>query len=237
MVMSTKAGRSRCSAHANRMTGARKWFPPLVLRNPIHLMNPAIDLLLTRRSVPPRLLAAPAPTLAEIRTLLTIATRAPDHGRVVPWRLIVIGPEGGARLGEMIADAFHADHPDATAETLQMERGLLLRAPLVIAVVSSTREHPKAPEWEQILSAGAATMSLVIAANAMGYAANWHTEWYAYDRRILRALGLADHERVAGFVHIGTPVERPGDRPRPVLADVVTEYDADGIRAFDFGAA
>lgn len=196
-------------------------------------MNPAIDLLLSRRSVPPRLLAAPAPTAEEIRTLLTIASRVPDHGRVVPWRFVVIGAGGGARLGEMIAEAFLADHPDATTEILQMERGRLLRAPLVIAVVSHTREHPKAPEWEQILSAGAAAMSIVIAANAMGYGANWHTEWYAYDRRIMSALGVTEDERIAGFIHIGTPLERPGDRPRPVLADVVQEYGADGIREFD----
>ena len=200
-------------------------------KHPAQIMNPTIDLLLTRRSVSPRLLAAPAPTPAEIRTLITIASRVPDHGRVVPWRFVVIGPDGGARLGDMIAEAFHADHPDAPPELLEIERGLLLRAPLVIAVVSSTREHPKAPEWEQILSAGAAAMSLVIAANAMGYGANWHTEWYAYDRRITRELGVADHERVAGFVHIGTPIERPGDRPRPALSDVAMEYGANGIGA------
>jgi nitroreductase len=194
-------------------------------------MNSTIDLLLTRRSVSPRLLAAPAPTPSEIRTLITIASRVPDHGRVVPWRFVVIGSDGGGRLGDMIADAFRADHPDAPPELLEVERGLLLRAPLVIAVVSSTREHPKAPEWEQILSAGAAAMSLVIAANAMGYGANWHTEWYAYDRRITHELGVADHERVAGFVHIGTPIERPGDRPRPALNDVAVEYGANGIGA------
>lgn len=78
-------------------------------------------------------------------------------------------------------------------------------------------------------------MSIVIAANAMGYGANWHTEWYAYDRRIMSALGVTEDERIAGFIHIGTPLERPGDRPRPVLADVVQEYGADGIRAFDPG--
>ncbi len=194
-------------------------------------MNSTIDLLLTRRSVPPRLLATPAPTPAEIRTLITIAGRVPDHGRVVPWRFVVIGPEGGARMGDLIADTFRADHPDATPEALAIERGRLVRAPLVIAVISSTREHPKAPEWEQVLSAGAAAMSLVIAANAMGYGANWHTEWYAYDRRIMRELGVRDDERIAGFVHIGTATERPGDRPRPVLDDVVVEYGANGIGA------
>jgi len=155
----------------------------------------------------------------------------PDHARVVPWRFVVIGPAGGARLGDLIADTFRTDHPDATPELLEIERGLLVRAPLVIAVISSTREHPKAPEWEQILSAGAATMSLVIAANAMGYGANWHTEWYAYDRRIMHELGVRDDERIAGFVHIGTATERPGDRPRPLLDDVAVEYGADGISA------
>jgi len=194
-------------------------------------MNSTIDLLLTRRSVPLRLLATPAPTPAEIRTLLTIASRVPDHARVVPWRFVVIGPAGGARLGDLIADTFRTDHPDATPELLEIERGLLVRAPLVIAVISSTREHPKAPEWEQILSTGAATMSLVIAANAMGYGANWHTEWYAYDRRIMHELGVRDDERIAGFVHIGTATERPGDRPRPLLDDVAVEYGADGISA------
>lgn len=194
-------------------------------------MNPAIDLLLSRRSVPPRLLAAPAPTPAQIRVLLTIASRVPDHGKVVPWRFIVIGPDGGARLGALIEETFKIDHPDATTEALEFERNRLVRAPLVIAIVSSTREHPKAPEWEQILSAGAAAMNLVNAANAMGYGANWHTEWYAYDRRITRELGVRDDERVAGFVHIGSVTERPGDRARPSLDEVVVEYGADGLGA------
>lgn len=196
-------------------------------------MNPTIELLLTRRSVAPRLLAAPAPTPDEIETLLTIASRVPDHGRAVPWRFIVIAPDGGARLGDLIAAAFVADHPDAPAATIDAERGRLLRAPLVIAIVSSPHENPKAPELEQILSAGAAGMSLLIAANAMGYAANWHTEWYAYDRRFLGELGLTDQERIAGFVHIGTAIERPQDRPRPALDDIVVRYGADGVAPFD----
>lgn len=196
-------------------------------------MNPTIELLLSRRSVAPRLLSAPAPSPDEVRTLLTIAARVPDHGRAVPWRFIVIDPDGGARLGELIASAFMTDHPDALPATIETERGRLLRAPLVIAIVSSPHDNPKAPELEQILSAGAAGMSLLIAANAMGYGANWHTEWYAYDRRILSELGLKDDERIAGFVHIGTPIERPGDRARPVLGEIVTAYGAGGITQFD----
>lgn len=192
-------------------------------------INSAISLLESRRSVPPRLLSEPAPTDAEIEMILTIAARVPDHARVVPWRFIVIRPEGAARLGERIAAAFAADHPDAPDAALAVERRRIAEAPLVIAVVSSTREHPKAPEWEQILSAGAATMNLVTAVNAMGYACNWHTEWYAYDRRILAELGLTDSERIAGFVHIGTAAETPADRPRPVLSTITTSYGAEGI--------
>jgi nitroreductase len=195
-------------------------------------MNPTIELLMTRRSVSLRLLSAPAPTPEEVRTLLTIAARVPDHGRAVPWRFIVVGPAGGARLGELIADTFRADHPDATDAMIDTERARLLRAPLVIAIVSRPHEHPKAPEWEQLLSAGAAGMNLLVAANAMGYAANWHTEWYAYDRRILAELGLGEGERIAGFVHIGTPTERPADRPRPALHDIVVQYGAGGIEPY-----
>lgn len=192
-------------------------------------MNPTIDLLLNRRSVPPRLLAAPAPSAEQIGTILTIASRVPDHARVIPWRFVVIGPDGGARLGELIASMYLADNPAAEQAAVEFERGRLTRAPLVIAVVSTPREHPKAPEWEQILSAGAAAMNLVTAVNALGFAANWHTEWYAYDRRIMDALGLADVERIAGFVHIGTALEQPADRPRPALSAIVRVYAAEGM--------
>lgn len=187
-------------------------------------MNPTLDLLKTRRSVAPRLLTAPAPSGADLDTLLTIAARVPDHARVVPWRFIVIRGEGATQLGTVIADTYLADHPDADAERLALERTRVTRAPLVIAVVSNPKPHPKAPEWEQILSAGAVCMNLTVAANAMGYATNWLTEWFAFDRRVLDAMGLAATERIAGFIHIGTPVETPSDRERPALSDIVTEY-------------
>jgi nitroreductase len=184
--------------------------------------NPTIELMRTRRSVAPRLLAEPAPSEAEIETLLTIASRVPDHGRLVPWRFIVIDGDGAARIGEVIASVYASDHPEAEPERLALERARLAQAPLVIAVVSRARPHEKIPEWEQILSTGAAGMNLVLAANAMGYATSWLTQWYAYDRRVLTALGLGDDERIAGFVHIGTAVERPADRERPALSAITT---------------
>lgn len=187
-------------------------------------MNETIELLSARRAVAPRLLAGPAPSEAEVEKLLTIASRVPDHGRLVPWRFIVIEHEGAQRIGELIAGVFVADNPDADVDKIATERGRLARAPLVVAVVSRARPHAKIPEVEQLFSAGAACMNLVLAANAMGYATNWLTEWYAYDRRVLAELGLAPDETVAGFIHIGTPTEASTERPRPKLDEIVTHY-------------
>jgi len=190
-------------------------------------MRPVIDpiaLLSSRRSVKPIELTAPGPSPAELETLLTIASRVPDHGKLTPWRFIVFEAEGRDKAGEAIAEAFLAKYPDATADQVAFERTRLARAPLVIAVVSRASPHVKIPEWEQVLSAGAAAMNLVIAAHALGFAASWMTEWYAYDRRVLDAFGLAPHERIAAFVHIGRPARPPEDRPRPALADIVTRF-------------
>ena len=187
-------------------------------------MPDALELLKTRRSVKPIELTGPAPSPAQIETMLTVAARVPDHGKLKPWRFIVF--EGEARLaaGAIIAEAFKSQRADATAEQVEFERKRLARAPLVIAVVSRAGPHVKIPEWEQQLSAGAAAMSLVIAAHAMGFAASWITEWYAYDRGVLDRLGLAANERIAGFVHIGRPAKPPEDRERPKLAEIVSRY-------------
>jgi len=187
-------------------------------------MPDALQLLKTRRSVKPMELSGPGPTPAELDTLLTVAARVPDHGKLAPWRFIVFEGEQRLAAGETIAAIFCADRADATPEQIEFERKRLARAPLVVAVVSRAGPHVKIPEWEQQLSAGAACMSLVIAAHAMGYAASWITEWYAYDRRVLDALGLAANERMAGFVHIGRPAKPPEERDRPKLADIVTRY-------------
>ena len=187
-------------------------------------MPDALSLLKTRRSVKPFELAGPGLSVAEVETLLTIASRVPDHGKLVPWRFIVFDGEARLGAGEAIAEAFRARYPDAKPEQIDFERKRLARAPLVIAVVSRAVPHVKIPEWEQVLSAGAAAMSLVFAAHALGYAANWITEWYAYDRAVLDALGLAPHEKIAGFIHIGRHATPAEDRPRPHLCEIVTRY-------------
>jgi nitroreductase len=194
--------------------------PHLVTNN----MPDALQLLKTRRSVKPIELGGPGPTAAELETLLTIATRVPDHGKLTPWRFIVFAGDARLAAGETIARIFRADRPDATPDQIEFERRRLARAPLVIAVVSRAAPHVKIPEWEQQLSAGASAMTLLMAAHAMGFAASWITEWYAYDRRVLQALGLAEHERIAGFVHVGRPAKPPEDRDRPKLETIVTHY-------------
>jgi nitroreductase len=187
-------------------------------------MPEALDLLKTRRSVKPADLTQPGPSEAEIEIILTIASRVPDHGKLAPWRFILFMGEGRLTAGAKIAAVFHADHPNAKPEHIEFERLRLARAPLVIAVVSRAAPHVKIPEWEQVLSAGAAAMNLVNGAYALGYAANWITEWYAYDRRVLDALGLAPHERIAGFVHIGTATKSSDERVRPQLSELVTRF-------------
>jgi nitroreductase len=187
-------------------------------------MPEALDLLKTRRSVKPIELGGPGPGPAELDTLLTVASRVPDHGKLTPWRFVVFEGDARAKAGEAIARIFKEKNPQATDDQVAFERGRLARAPLVIAVVSRAAPHVKIPEWEQVLSAGAAAMNLVTAAHSLGFAASWLTEWYAYDRAALDALGLAANEKIAGFVHIGRPAQPPEDRPRPPLSEIVTRF-------------
>lgn len=187
-------------------------------------MPDALELLKTRRSVKPMELTGPPPSSSELDTLLTIASRVPDHGKLTPWRFIVFEGEAREKAGEAIANVFRADRPDATPEQIEFERKRLARAPLVIAVVSRAGPHAKIPEWEQLHSSGAAAMNLVLGAHAMGFAASWLTEWYAYDRRVLDALGLGPNEKMTGFVHVGRPAKPPEDRPRPPLSQIVTHF-------------
>jgi nitroreductase len=187
-------------------------------------MNDTINLLKFRRSAPPVLMKGPGPDARELETLLGLAARVPDHGKLAPWRFIVFEGEGRARAGEILADIFAHRDPQADAARLETERGRFMRAPLVIAVASRAAPHVKIPLWEQEMSAGAACMALTIAATALGFRTAWLTEWCAYDREVLTRLGLAEHEKIAGFIHIGrveTPIE---DRVRPNLADLVTRF-------------
>ena len=187
-------------------------------------MNDTISLLSRRRSLSPAHLTGPGPDAAELETLLRIASRVPDHGKLAPWRFIVISGAGAEAAGRLALSLRLADRPDLDDVSRNAELTRFSRSPLVIAVVSRAAPHAKVPEWEQVLSAGGVCMAITVAANALGYASTWLTEWCAYDARFREGLGLAAHERVAGFMHIGRPGITPEDRPRPALADVVTYF-------------
>ena len=187
-------------------------------------MQDAIELLKTRRSVKPREMSGPGPSPAEIETILTIGARVPDHGRLAPWRFIIFEGDARVRAGAVIAQVFARNNPNAAPSEIDVEKRRLADAPLVIAVVSFTRPHPKVPPWEQELSAGASAMNIVTAATALGYGANWLTGWFAFDRDVLDGLGLKPDEKLAGFIHIGKPSKPSEDRPRPALSDIVTRF-------------
>lgn len=166
----------------------------------------------------------PGPDAEALRTILEIAARVPDHRRVHPFRFIVFEGQGRARAGEILARAFKANEPEAKPDRIECERVRFLRAPVVIAVVSAVDKTHRTPEWEQVMTAGAVCQNMLIAASAHGFAAQWLTEWYAYDHSVLEAFGLKSGERVAGFIYIGTAKEPPLERQRPDIEALVTGF-------------
>lgn len=183
-----------------------------------------IEHLLTRRSVSARLLAEPGPDDSALEQILRAATRVPDHGKIHPWRLILLRGEARQKLGQVLRTAYRDVEADASEAKLDLEAVRFMRAPLVIAVVSSLIVPHKVPEWEQTLSVGAVCLNLLYAAQATGFGANWLTEWCAYHPAVRAALGISAQEKIAGFVYIGTASEKPDDRPRPALTEVVSEW-------------
>jgi nitroreductase len=187
-------------------------------------MNDTISLLKRRRSVPPPMMTGPGPAADELTTILTVASRVPDHGKLAPWRFVVFDGRARARAGRLALEIRLKDTPDLDEAVRAEEELRFARAPLVVAVVSRAAPHVKIPEWEQVLSAGAVCMNMIVAARALGFSATWLTGWMAYDARFRAAIGLADHERIAGFIHIGKAAASIEDRPRPPLAEIVTIF-------------
>ena len=177
------------------------------------------DRLARRRSAPAQALTAPGPSRAEIERILTLGARTPDHGKLFPWRFVVMGPQGRADLARALTPlAERQPDPGKAAKVLSK----LTAPPLTILVLSVPVPGHKVPVWEQQLSAGAVCMNLEHAANALGYAASWITDWYSYDPGALALYDVRAGEQVAGFVHIGTLAEPPLERPRPDVPALTT---------------
>jgi nitroreductase len=184
-----------------------------------------IEFLKTRRSMPAFQMKEPGPSKPEIEEILTLATRVPDHGKLAPWRFIVMTGDARRQVTMALAEIAKADKPELSDEMIAVEETRFLRAPVVVAVVSTAGPHIKIPEWEQVMSAGAVCLNMVIAANALGYVSNWLTEWMAFDQRAHRIIGVEPGEKIAGFIHIGSTDFPVVERPRPALADIVTWRD------------
>lgn len=185
----------------------------------------ALTLLKTRRSAPIKMMTEPGPTDAQLDAMLAVAMRTPDHGKLAPWRFIVVPASARARFGAALAEIYAAENPDASAKRLDEERTRPLRGPaLVVAVAKLVPDHPKIPEWEQILSGGAACQNLCIAAGAMGFRASWLTEWPAYSAGVRSLLGLDETDRILGFIYVGSTASPVEDRARPDFDAVVSRW-------------
>lgn len=185
----------------------------------------ALTALKTRRSVKPKELGqGPGPTDEQLQTILEIATRVPDHGKLAPWKIIVLRREGQLKLGKVAEERFTNIYAETNEAQRAAEAARFTRAPLVLAVLSTPKESVKAPRWEQEMSAGAVCMNILHACHAFGLGASWLTEWVAFDPAIIAALGGDIETKIAGFIYIGEKAATPDDRERPKLEDVVARF-------------
>lgn len=187
-------------------------------------MSPLLEHLLTRRTVPAKQMSGPGPDEDALETLLTIGMRVPDHGKLAPWRYIIFQGAAREKAGALCLARYEALKGPLSDEIRARELTRFTRVPLVICVVASLNDQAKVPVWEQEMSAGAVCMNLVHGAKAIGYSAQWLSEWYSYDEEMLAAFGVQAHEKVAGFIAVGSPDVAPSERPRPVLADKRTDW-------------
>jgi nitroreductase len=188
-------------------------------------LSSPLSLLETRRSGRPRDLVAPGPSHEELERIFAIAARTPDHGKLHPWRFVHVAQDRRAAFAELLRDAYLADNPAPGRLEIESNERFARQAPeLVVALSTPTVPH-KIPLWEQQLSCGAACMNLLLATHALGYAGGWVTGWAAYSRPIMDALGArGEHDRIAGFIFIGTPGAEQEERLRPQVEDVVDRW-------------
>jgi nitroreductase len=179
--------------------------------------------LSTRRSGKPRDLAAPGPSIDQMREMVRIAARTPDHGKLAPWRFVIVPDVKREALATLLADSYRAEKPEAGRLEIEAMLQFARQAPAVIVILSSPKQS-KIPLWEQELSVGAASMNLLHAAHAMGFAGGWLTGWPAYSEAVRDAFGSAE-EKIAGFVFLGTPGRELEERPRPELDDILSIWE------------
>ena len=184
----------------------------------------ALSLLRTRRSAKPRALAAPGPSDEQLREMIEIAGRTPDHGKLTPWRFLRIRDEDRGAVADLLERAYRVDHPEPGRLEIEAAHRFAHQAPALIIAFFSPVDSLKIPVWEQELSCGAACMNLLHAAHALGFAAGLVTGWAAYSPAVLEGLGATEKERIAGFVFIGTPADEMEERLRPEVDQIYSEW-------------
>ena len=186
-----------------------------------------LSLLKTRRSGRPRDLAEPGPSEAQLHEILSIASRVPDHGKLAPWRFVIVRKEDRDAFEQLLHRAYRVDHPGPGRLEIEASQRFAHQAPALIVALFKPVESSKIPLWEQQLSCGAALMNLLTATHALGFAGGWVTGWAAYSEEVRRALASED-EMISGFVFIGTPAAELEERPRPALEDVASVWRPGG---------
>ena len=184
-----------------------------------------LSLLRTRRSGKPRDLIAPGPDAGQLQQILEIALRTPDHGKLAPWRFVIVPLDQRGRLADLLVSAYRREKPDAGRLELEAMHQFAHQAPTLVVALSAPVPGSKIPAWEQELSSGAAIMNLLLASHALGYAAGWLTGWPAYNEDVRAAFAPAG-ERIAGFIFIGTPGKPQEERPRPVYDEIVSVWNS-----------
>ncbi|WP_327753718.1 nitroreductase [Sphingobium sp. SJ10-10] len=187
-------------------------------------LSSPLSLLQTRRSGKPRDLIAPGPDADQLRTILEVAQRTPDHGKLAPWRFVIVPLDKREDLAVLLETAYRAEKPDAGRLEIEAMHQFAHQAPTLVVALSAPVEGSKIPLWEQELSAGAAIMNLLHATHALGFAGGWLTGWACYNEEVRTAFAKG-RERIAGFVFIGTPGREQEERPRPEYDNIVSVWD------------
>jgi nitroreductase len=180
--------------------------------------------LRSRKSASAKAMTEPGPDQSQLSVILDMAVRVPDHGKLAPWRFIVFQGEAREKIGNAFAAAWGNVHPQHGADSLDFQRKLFARAPVVVAVVSTAKAHAKIPVWEQQMSAGAVCFNLELSAQALGFDVQWQTDWVAYDAHAKSAMGVHTDETIAGLIYIGTTSAALEDRPRPDAGALTTYW-------------
>lgn len=181
-------------------------------------------LLATRRSGKPRDMIAPGPDGVQLRQILEAAMRVPDHGKLAPWRFVIVEAGRRAAFADLLKDAYRAEKPEAGRLELEAMEQFAQQAPVMVAVLSTPAQNSKIPLWEQELSAGAVCMNLLLATHAAGFVGSWLTGWPAYNGQVLESLGGSPNDRIAGFLFLGSPGRDLEERPRPAYEAIVSTW-------------